>query len=269
MIELPVGSYHIAIDSASVADSVSVVRIDTIDVTVAPNDTVPVFIAISFPKVSVSAARDLPPGEKVFVDGVTLNGRDTFGDQTLHLTDATTAIRATRVRTAGIFPNDSVRLLGKTATNNGQPTLDDVTVFLVAVVGARSAEVVTSATAGSADGGRLDAALVEVRTTTIEDTLTVGEGFRLTVDDGSGPLTVLLDKDVAFESLAAYAPDAVIDAKGLLVPDGSGTWILKPRADADLLVRQGSPVADAGQQYVGASPQQQGRLRRRGTAATP
>jgi len=254
MIQLPVGSYHIAIDSTSVADSVSVVSIDTTDVTVAPDDTVPVFVAISFPKVSITAARGLAAGEKVFVDGVTLNGRDTFGDQTLHLTDGEAAIRATRVRNAGIFANDSVRLLGRTATDNGQPTLDDVSVFLLALTGAPGADVVTSAVAGSADGGRFDAALVEVRTTTIQDTLTVGDGFQLTVDDGSGPLSVLLDKDVAFGSLTPFVPDAVIDAKGLLVPDGAGAWILKPRTSTDLLLRQVAPLA-GGQQSVGGLPQ--------------
>ena len=63
-----------------------------------------------------------------------------------------------------------------------------------------------------------------------------GEGYELRVDDGSGAAAILLDEDVAF-TLTGLVPDAQIDAIGVLVPAGVGTWKLKPRRNADVVIR--------------------------------
>ena len=64
----------------------------------------------------------------------------------------------------------------------------------------------------------------------------VGQDLHMTVDDGSGPAVVVLDGDIwTSADLAQYVPGAVLDfATGLLVPSGSGTWLVKPRARADI-----------------------------------
>lgn len=78
--------------------------------------------------------------------------------------------------------------------------------------------------------------LVRVSNVTISDTLPLRGAFVLTVDDGSGGLEVLLDKDVGF-SLNPFDLDVVIDAIGVLLPTGEGAWQLKPRSDADLKIK--------------------------------
>ncbi len=238
VVSLPVGSYNVAVDSATVADSVEVVKIDPTSFRVELGDTVTALIAVSFPKVTIAEARALPPGERVFVEGTTVTGRATFGDRSVHLADGTGAIRVTRVRPSAIIASDSLRFLGRIAIENGQPTLNDAAPFLIAVVDPIDPEGVTTAVAAGADGGRLDAALVEVTAAAIQDTATVSDGLQLSVDDGSGALELLLDSDVPFTNLAAYVPGAELDAQGVLVPTAGGaTWQLKPRFDSDLTVK--------------------------------
>ncbi len=234
---VPVGSYELVVDPATGGDSAQVVRIDPPDITVTPDDSVVALIAVSFPIASVTEARALASGERVFVEGITLNGRETFGDSTVHLADRTAAIRATRVRRFTLLAGDSVRFLGTSAQRDGQPVLDDVTPFFIEIVAPPPPEVTTTAAADAADGGRLDAALVRAVDAVILDTATTAGDLLLTVDDGSGPLGVLLDQDAPFTSLDPFLPDTVIDATGVLVPTAAGNWQLKPRSDDDLVVK--------------------------------
>jgi len=239
---VPVGSYDVVVDSASVPDSVQVVLIDPPDITVSPDDSIAVSIALSFPKLSVADVRALPPGQKVFVEGIALNARETFGDLSVHLAGSSAAIRVTRVKPATILLGDSLRFLGTTAVQNGQPTLDDATTFLIALVEPPPAELVTVALAAAADAGRLDAALVRVDSVTVSDTATVAGDYMLTVVDASVPpdtLHVVLDGDVGFVT-APFAPDSVLDVTGLLVPVGGAPprWRLKPRSEGDLVLRR-------------------------------
>ncbi len=232
---LPVGSYTARIDTATVPDSMAVVRIVDSTVVVPPGDSVAVLVALGFPRVTVRQARLAPLGAVVFVDGLALNAFATFGDSTVHVADTSGALRAVRVGPVPIFPGDSVRLRGTRGVRDGQPVLADVTAFLLSIRQAPPPASVTTALARTADGGRLDAALVAVTNATITDTATVGSDFRLTVSDGSGPLEVVLDDDANF-TLTPFRPTVVIDATGLLVPVGPGVWRLKPRSDADVTV---------------------------------
>jgi hypothetical protein len=238
---VPVGSYQVAADTASLGDSVQVVKTDPAEIVVTPDDSVTVTIGVSFPIVSVAEARELPRGGKVFVEGIALNDRDAFGDASVHLAGESAAIRVTRVRLSIIFPGDSVRFLGTLSTENGQPTLDDATPFLLALAETPPAEHLTVAVAATADGGTLDAALVRVEGVTVSDTTTVARDFLLTVIDASVPpdtLEVLLDGDVGFV-LDPFVPDIVLDVTGLLLPVGSDPprWRLKPRSTTDLVVK--------------------------------
>ena len=254
---LPVGSYRVVVDTTSIGDSVQVVRIDTADVTVGPNDSVAIEVVVSFPSLSIDSARALPLGEKVFVNGVVLTPRSApagvFGDTTISLADSTRAIRATRVKGSSVIicnplgGCDSLRLLGTTAARNGQPTLDDVTTFLLGTGRFPPLKQTTTALAATADGGRLDAALVRLLGDSIVDTLRVGPDFQARVVDSLGvdSLYIILDADAGFTGFSTCSsapnppctPGRRIDITGLLVPTGTGRWQLKPRSAADVVTR--------------------------------
>jgi hypothetical protein len=80
----------------------------------------------------------------------------------------------------------------------------------------------------------LDAALVLVTGAVITDTATVAPDFRLTVNDGAGPLTVLLDSQGGF-TRSLFAPGRSMIFRGVLVPTGTGAWQLKPRGIGDIV----------------------------------
>jgi hypothetical protein len=157
----------------------------------------------------------------------------------LHVADTSGALRATRVVSATfINPGDTIRLLGTRRTRSGQPVLDSVTTLFLAAGVAPTPAIVKTVTAANASAGRLDAALVQVDSAMIVDTLTVSGGFLLTTNDGSGALGVLLEQAAGFigPALAPYTPGARIQATGVLVPTGTGAWQLKPRSQFDVVL---------------------------------
>jgi hypothetical protein len=248
---VPIGTYTVAVDTTTIGDSVQVVQLSATQVSVAPGDSVTITATVSFPLLSVRAARLLPAGQKVFVQGIVVSPRPAFGDTTAHLADTSRAIRLTRVRAnpaAGI--GDSVRLLGVVATRDGQPTLDDAAIIPLGSSGGPAPAVTTTTVAQTAQGGALDAALVFVGGVVIVDTATVtgtgsppNQDYRLTVDDTpadtAGRLEVLLDGHAGFVGavLAPLRRDSVVNVTGVLVPATSGRWRLKPRILADVVVQ--------------------------------
>jgi hypothetical protein len=235
MRDVPVGRYHVGVDTTTLGDTAKVVRIDTSVVELAPEDSVAVAVAVSFPIVTVAEARLLPVGESVFVVGIALMRSGDFGDTTVHVADTSGAIRVTRVRAPALFPGDSARLRGRISTRDGQPTLDEASPFIISFGLDPQGSAVTTEEAANADGGRLDAALVVVADAVVNDTATVDNDFVATVDDGSGTVEVIFDGNVGFD-LESIVPDTVISVKGVLVPSGVGVWALKPRSAADVNV---------------------------------
>jgi hypothetical protein len=227
---VPAGRYTVTVPSGQFfGDSISVVRVDTSAINLHARDSVGVNVAVSYPKVGIAEARALPLGTKVFIDGVALNFRDLFGDTVVHVQDTSSAIRVTAVQ-GPVTAGDSVRVLGRVAARDGQPVIERGEVMVLAIVTQPVAEVVTTGQAATADGGRLDAALVRVVSATIADTTTNGDGdYVVTVDDGSGSLLVVFDQDAALDA-SPFVPGVSIDARGVLVPDGVGGWRLKPRS---------------------------------------
>ncbi|MGH7449480.1 MAG: hypothetical protein ACRELT_18035, partial [Longimicrobiales bacterium] len=155
---------------------------------------------ISFPSVTIAAARALAPGRSVVIEGIALNGWGAFGDSTVHVRDATGAIRG--VRTVGnVAAGDSVRLLGTVSARDGQPVLTSVTAStLLAGIGVPEPDSVATALAASAQSGSRDAGQVRIGgSITGSQSLPNGD-IILTVDDGSGSVEVLMDKDVTFNA---------------------------------------------------------------------
>lgn len=190
-------------------------------------------VTLDVPVLSIATVRGMVAGRRVFIDGVALNAWAAFGDSTISVSDSSGTIRATRVAQVTSFAGDSVRLVGTTAMRDGQPILDNVTAFILNFGNTPPPEEVTTAVAATADGGRLDAALVRILNATISDTTTLGNDLVLTVDDGTGPSKVLLDGDISF-NFTVVAPGATRTFTGVIVPDGGGGWVLKPRQISDV-----------------------------------
>jgi hypothetical protein len=238
MNDVPIGTYVLFVDTSRFGDSILVEKIDSSSFTVRPGGTVTVNVEVGYPRVSIGAARALAPGRRVVVVGVALNGSATFADSVAGLADASGTVLLTRVRSS-FLAGDSLRVLGTTAVRSGQPTLDDPTVYSLGQGRAPTVAALTTVLAAGAAGGTRDAQLVSVAGATISDTARTSSSFVLTVNDGSGPLQVQLDRtaDPAFQSgnlPGNYVPGNKFDVLGLLVPAGVGAWRLRPRSAADL-----------------------------------
>jgi hypothetical protein len=236
MDRVPVGDYWMNIDTVTLGDSLIAFRSDTLTVAIRPGVTTTWDIGLTFANVTIAEARTLPVGQKVTIEGFALNDRSAFGDSTVHVSEGATAIRATNVFRANVRQGDSVRLTGRTGIVDGQPVIDRVTSQILATTGTPTPVIVTTANARTAVGGTADANHVQVRSATIVDTTTTAEGDRLLdLDDGSGVVEVLLDVDIPF-LLTPLLPDSTLTrVTGVLVPTGSGTWRLKPRAQVDIV----------------------------------
>src|SRR4029453_13358443 len=92
---------------------------------------------------------------------------------------------------------------------------------------------VGSGTAATAANGVLDAQLVRITGAIISDTVTVAPDFEVKVSEGHGTLTVILDANINFPR-TAFAPGRSMNAVGVLVPDGVGGWVFKPRQLGDV-----------------------------------
>ncbi|HEX2166833.1 MAG TPA: carboxypeptidase-like regulatory domain-containing protein, partial [Longimicrobiales bacterium] len=144
---------------------------------------------ITFPAVTIAAARATAAGSRVVVQGLALNAVGAFGDSTLHVMDATGSIRAVRVSTGAggtAAAGDSVRVLGTMTTRDGQPAITNATAVVTrAAVGLPAADSIATGTAAGAAGGSRDAAQVRIGGTIISSQTTNGD-LILGVDDGSG-----------------------------------------------------------------------------------
>lgn len=246
MQNVTVGDYRVEVDAASVGDTLRIVRVDSTNTTVVAGDTATVLVAVSFPAATTDSVRAAPLDRRYFVEGDIISEWDTFGDGTVHIRDGTGALRALRVQVNSAVLGDHVRLLGTTSLQAGRRVIKDVLVFLVETgVESPGPVMTTTGAAATADGGALDADLVRVTDAVIQDTLRSPFNevvFR--VDDGSGALDIVLDRSLPAFFLD-FPPDnilgAPLDATGILVPPASGatgTWVLKPRRNSDLLVQR-------------------------------
>lgn len=234
---LPLGDYTLVVDTNTVGDSVEVQLIDSANVVLRNNALGrQMFVRIGFPSATVTEARALPPDTRVFVKGSLLTVLDVFADTTAHIRDGGAAIRLINARNAGPppLPGDSVRVLGTTATRAGQPVLDEAQVTAFQGGPPPTPVNLTTLQANTAQGAARDADLIQLSNAIIQgDTATVGGDYTFSVDDGSGTVKVVLDQDVVFP-LAQFTPGKTLNGRGVLVPTGTGTWVFKPRVNADV-----------------------------------
>ncbi len=188
------------------------------------------------PEATIAEARRLDPGRLASVTGVAVSGIATFGDNTVHLQDATGSIRVVVSGSPSIFAGDSLRLLGLIGIRDGQPALvNALSTILGPAARVPPPSLLNTGVAATAREGDLDAALVEVRGAVIDTIVPAGAGStELRVDDGSGRLVVILDPDTGIGA-SSFTMGERINVVGVLVPRaGGGSWVLKPRSPADI-----------------------------------
>lgn len=240
---VPVGSFELVLDPATAPDTVDVSGLSSDQVIVLADSTVSVEIRASFPTYTLAQIRGLEPGIRVRTHGIALNRRRPDGDGVVHVREGDVFLRATSVDRGDISTGDSVRFIGRTARDAGQPILTDVRPFRLVSQAAFVQPIdVLSSQARSAQGGSLDAALVQIRDALVLDTVRVAGQFIVTADDGSGPVDLLLRDFLGFTS-TGFKPDSAYlpRATGLLVP----TLVAPPAPPATLdPARQVGPAAD-------------------------
>lgn len=235
---LPLGEYRLAVVPGSIGDSIEVQKVDTNEVRLTAGiDTLGVLARLGYPEVSIREARNLPAGRRVFIRGIILAGVQSFSDTTSHVSDSSGQVRLTRVSLRGGLtenaPGDSVSVLGITSSRAGQPTLDQSIIARFATRPAPIPLPVSTGTAATASNGALDAALVQITGAIISDTATIAPDFRVVVSDGTGSLSMILDARHNFPR-NVFAPGRSLNARGVLVPDGVGGWVFKPRGLGDV-----------------------------------
>ncbi len=234
-----VGDYQVVLDRTTVGDTLRLLALDSSSVTVEADDSSVVTVGLTYPAVPVDSARRAPIDTRLFVEGLVLSRWGTYGEASLHVRDSTGAIQGVRVAQTNVIPGDSVRLLGVVSAQTGQPVIKDGFIFLLRT-GVQSPEPreITTAMAASADDGALDADLVRLDSAVVTDTSRTAAGeFIFTVDDGSGPVAVVLDGQIQFSLSFDEIVGTILDVTGILVPSSAGgSWQVRPRSNSDLVV---------------------------------
>lgn len=241
--DVPAGRYTLRVDPAVLGDSLAtLMTVPDFEVTL--GDTLTADVGVSYPQLTLEELRAAPDGRRVFTTGIALNVRDNPTDGRVFLEGSSAYLQAVDVpRLPNIAVGDSVRILGRTGRQAGQPVLvgDSVpTVILVSRAKVPSAQAVTTGSAATAAGGVLDAALVRISAADITDTATVAGDFHFTANDGSGPLRVVL-RSFLQRTTADLRPDTILriqSATGMLSPHDDGTGQVRWR----LLARTGGEV---------------------------
>jgi hypothetical protein len=237
---VPVGDYIITVDAATIGDSIVTGVPAPVRITASydPQNTPPVQVFTGYRQAFIRQVRSLPQGQRVLIRGLVLAGVLSFRDTTAYVADSSSQIRLTRAILAGNVsgnnPGDTVVVVGTVSSRAGQPTLD---LAVITQIGFRLPPfpiLLTTSQAAGASGGVLDAALVQI-SGVISEAGNEGLDYRVVGDDGSGPLTVVLDALGGFNR-AAFVPGKTMSVRGVLVPDGTGKWRLKPRNPFDTSV---------------------------------
>ena len=238
LTSVPVGSYELRVDSTVLGDSLGIATLGAGVVTIGAVDTAVIQVVADIPSISLRAARGSRTGKLVSVVATTLTQPESFNDSTAHLADSTGFLLATSVRPGSVPAGSEVRLIGRMGMRGGQPVLQTVMAFVGGEGTVPDPVEVTTGEAARADGGGLDAAPVRISDATVVEAGRNAAGdVRLLVDDGSGVAEIFLDRRIPFSPGAPLVPGVIVDATGFLVPTGTGTWRLRPRADDDLEVR--------------------------------
>jgi hypothetical protein len=234
--DLPLGRYSFAIVPASLGDTLPVTFFAQGEFDLRADVLAGVGSSlVSYATLDLEAARQAQAGRPVFIHGVVSSPLQFFSDSGMFLTSGGSYLRITgashRPGRTGNNIGDSVVVFGRTGTDAGQPVLLNGVVLTLGTQMAPTPVDVSVAEVMTARGGELDAALVRVDHAAIGDTATVGGQFTVWIVD---TLTPADTARVVFDPLlqvntTGFAIDRGFISRGVLVPDGVGTWFLKPR----------------------------------------
>ncbi len=240
---VPLGSWRVSVDRHALNDSVGVVVGDTGILRVlarGDSNLAARQVRFGYREVTIAQARAMAAGRRVMIRGVVVSALQYFHDSSAYVSDPSGRIRITSARhRAGRTGNnvgDSVLVVGTSGTSLGQPVL---LAGLFTSLGTQLAPIAAPTTvveAHNAKNGTLDAALVLITGARITDTLTTGPDFLVRIAD---PADLTVTTDVVVDSLlgiprTVWRPGLAITVRGVLVPKGDGTWILKPRGGPDI-----------------------------------
>lgn len=247
LLGVPVGTYDVGLGSGVLGDSLEQLGPGS-SITVELGDTTQLSIGAGFPTMTLSEVRALAPGRRVFTHGIALNSRSASTDGTIHLLDTAEVsyLRTTNASlpATNVLTGDSLRILGRTALNNGLPVLDSATPYVLQRgLTLPPTPDVTTAAAATADAGALDAALVRIRAAEMSDTSTAPNGdFHFWANDGSDSVEVVFKWFRSFTP-TAIRPDTTLRIRemiGLLTPfdDGTGSirWRILPRGGSEVIL---------------------------------
>jgi hypothetical protein len=256
--KVPTGRVTLEIDQTRLGDSLLVFGSNLgREISLTRGDTLKVTIGFTYPKVSMAAVDTLPLGRRVFVEGLALNPVTITGTRDLHLRSGSRALRVTNIVRKPVAPGDSVRVLGRRATELGRAVLTggEITVIRLSVADPEPYEL-TTRNASLANNGVLSADLARIRGADLVQSRNELSDVILTVDDGTGPLEIVLRSFLGSDA-SVFKPDSVRirDATGLLLPyvtdAGETRWRLAPRLLSDLRIepeprKTAPPPASAG-----------------------
>lgn len=240
---VPIGTYRVVVDRHALGDSIGVVAGDTGTIRVAADSlSGSRVIRLGFTEVSIAQARTLPAGKRVFIRGKVVSPLQAFRDSSAFIADTSGAIRITsavpRTGGGGNNPGDSVLVLGTTGKAQGQGIVQHGVFFSLASGLSPLPQVVTVADARGARGGALDAIFVQLSNVVIVDTIPAAPDFIVKVadpSDSTSTVKVLIDQLLSAPH-GAFPIGRTATLRGVLVPQGDGTWMLKPRGGGDIVI---------------------------------
>lgn len=233
---LPIGRYRYALVPASLGDTLSLGSAGSGRFQIRADSLAGLgSILVSYPTLTIAEARQAAPGRPVFVRGVVASPLQFFGDSATFLVSGNDYLRVTsaehRPGRNGNNIGDSVVVFGRTGTDLDQPVLQDGVVLTLDVRPPPAPVDVRSGEAATARSGDLDAALVQLDHAAIGDTATVAGVFTVwAIDTAATTDSVRVAFDPQLQvNRTGFAIGRGIVTRGVLVPDGAGRWILKPR----------------------------------------
>lgn len=241
---LPIGTYRLVVDRHALSDTIGTIAGDTGTFRItglADSLQKSLVLRLGYTEMSIAAARAAPPGMRVVIHGKVTSPRQAFHDSSAFVVDTSGSIRITgatgRAGTTGNAIGDSVLVLGTTGQDLGEGVLVGGFFTTISQGIAPPPTVLAVADARTALGGVDDAVLAQLTGVIIRDTAASGAGFKIVVSDPADStirMNVILDQLIIVPR-TLFAPKRSMTVRGVLVPVGDGTWVLKPRSTLDIV----------------------------------
>lgn len=242
------GSYTLTIIpllGTEVADS-------TLDVVVSAGDTTDVLIEFTGGEAvsTIAAARALPVGSNVTIEGVVTAGRGVYNSTTFYLQDPTAGIVAfvgSGGPSVNVAMGDSVRISGSIATFSNELQIAGGSAMEVEILGRVPVPAARTVTATDVNAGSFQGELVVANAVTIDSVPSSGTNYNIRVSDATGSFIVFIDADAGITP-STFAVGQTMNITGIMTTFNTLREI-KPRSQADLVLTSNAggvqPIARA------------------------